>query len=346
MTLSSTPPPAPPPARAPRAGEAGVGRPGGLLVAAFTATIVFGIGQILLPSHEPESPAPAPVSPPPTPPAPAPIQSANDGPVVHPDGGAPTPAADAAAVAEAIRDDAAVARSGRIAADAAVTVAVPARPDHTRIRASEPAEAASPAPTSRKPSEGDADERPADKDLAREAWRHNLPDVSSEGGKSSILIPLKGSIAGASFRVTNRPHAVIVTLPKAASLITMRVYRVGRDGFRLLWINQAEKDADPKDGTSLKLGLSDLGDPLVEIKDDFVRVTVHRQSEAPAPDHAPAPQHTSSSKPSPPHDSSPAPEHGTATKAAPAHDGAAAPERAAPAERAPAPKTPAHPDAS
>jgi hypothetical protein len=135
------------------------------------------------------------------------------------------------------------------------------------------------------------EERQTDKDLAREAWRRNRPDVSADAGKASILIPLKGSIAGASFRVTNRPHAVIVTLPSAASLITMRVYRVRRDGFRLLWIDQAEKDANPKDGTSLKIGLADLGDPIVEIKDDFVRVTVHRPAPgAPSPEGTPAPK--------------------------------------------------------
>ena len=176
---------------------------------------------------------------------------------------------------------------------------------------SDAAEAA--AAPARKAPEGDKEERPADKDLARQAWRSNRPDVSTDGSKSSILIPLKGSIAGAGFRVSNKPHAVIVTLPRAASLITMRVYRVNRDGFRLLWINQAEKDADPKDGSSLKLGLSGLGDPSVEIKDDFVRVTVHRQAVGP---DAPAERATTAG---PAHDGAPAP------KAAAAHDGAPAP---------------------
>ncbi len=157
--------------------------------------------------------------------------------------------------------------------------------------------------------------------MAREAWRHNRPNLSTDGNKASILIPIKGSIAGAGFQVSNKPHAVVVTLPKAASLVTMRVYRVNREGFRLLWINQAEKDANPKDGSSLKLGLSDLGDPLVEIKDDFVRVTVH----LPAPA---APSHDGATPPKPKavRDGSPPPEAAGPLKGSPSHEGASTPK--------------------
>jgi hypothetical protein len=316
MTASSPPPSDRPSARPPRDGQGGVGRPGGLLIAILTATIVFAVGQVLLPSHdEPAAPAPTPA---PLPPPPVPNRIASDAAAGHLDGAVPRPTSDAAAVADAIREDAAVARSGRIAADAAV------RPDRGAAHATEPeAEASAAPPATHQAPEGAADERPADKDLAREAWRHNRPDISSESGKSSILIPLKGSIAGASFRVTNKPHAVIVTLPRAASLITMRVYRVGRDGFRLLWINQAEKDADPKDGTSLKLGLSELGDPLVEIKDDFVRVTVRHPTDA-AP--APEPDHGAKTRPAKSGAGAPAPKGASAPKSAPA---AAAPDPSA-----------------
>jgi hypothetical protein len=61
----------------------------------------------------------------------------------------------------------------------------------------------------------------------------------------------------------------------------MRLYRVEREGFRLIRINQAEKDAQAEDGTELKISLSDLGPPQVEIKDDFVRITVRRPTESP-----------------------------------------------------------------
>ena len=121
-------------------------------------------------------------------------------------------------------------------------------------------------------------EKQSDKDIAREAWRRNLPDVRVDGPRATLLIPLKGSSQGATFHVTNRPRAVVVKLPQAASMITMRLYRVEREGFRLVRINQAEKDAKPEDGTELKISLTDSGGPDVEIKDDYVRVTVRRPS--------------------------------------------------------------------
>jgi hypothetical protein len=106
--------------------------------------------------------------------------------------------------------------------------------------------------------------------------------VSVDGPRASLLIPLKGSSSGATFHVTNKPRAVVVKLPQAASMVTMRLYKIDREGFRLVRINQAEKDANPEDGTELKIGLTDLGPPQVEIKDDFLRVTVRRPS-APLP---------------------------------------------------------------
>ena len=39
-------------------------------------------------------------------------------------------------------------------------------------------------------------EKQSDKDLAREAWRRNLPDVSVDGPRATLLIPLKGSSRG------------------------------------------------------------------------------------------------------------------------------------------------------
>jgi hypothetical protein len=248
--------------RAPRDAQSGAARPVGFLVTALTAVVVFAVGQRLLSHHEvpapPSATAPAPTPPPASPPSTSTIADA-----------AAAAPADGARGADAAPVDGA---RGARDADAAPLDRAPVPIADSGAR---------PAPAARKSTDA---EREPDKDLAREAWRRNLPDVSTDGNKAAILIPIKGSIAGAGFRVTNRPHAVIVTLPKAASLITMRVYRVGRDGFRLLWIDQAEKDADPEDGTSLKLGLADQVDPLVEIKDDFVRVTVRR----PVPGAAPA----------------------------------------------------------
>ncbi|HZL20338.1 MAG TPA: hypothetical protein VFG23_21575, partial [Polyangia bacterium] len=283
MTLPPIRPSHRPSGRAPRSAEAGIGKPGGLLVAAITAALVFALGQRVWPRHQPDVPA-APAFPPTT--APAAVPPPADAAAARSDGApAAAPGADAATTGSAPNGGAAGGDARRTSSDAG-EAAPRSATESTKPAKVAPAPGggaakAEAAPT-RKGPEGDQEERPADKDVARQAWRSNRPDVSTDGNKSSILIPLKGSIAGAGFRVSNKPHAVIVTLPRAASLITMRVYRVNRGGFRLLWINQAEKDPDPKDGSSLKLGLSDLGDPLVEIKDDFVRVTVHRQAVGPS----------------------------------------------------------------
>src|SRR5207248_3075490 len=131
-----------------------------------------------------------------------------------------------------------------------------------------PADEEKPPPPAAAAPATDKTEKQSDKDLAREAWRRNKPDLSVDGPRASLLIPLKGSSEGSSFTVTNNPRAVVVKLPQAASMITMRLYKIEREGFRLVRINQAEKDANPEDGS--------------ELKDDFVRITVRRPS-APLP---------------------------------------------------------------
>src|SRR5205814_8338909 len=145
-----------------------------------------------------------------------------------------------------------------------------------------PADEEKPPPPAAAAPATDKTEKQSDKDLAREAWRRNKPDLSVDGPRASLVIPLKGSSEGSSFTVTSNPRAVVVKLPQAASMITMRLYKIEREGFRLVRINQAEKDAKPEDGSELKISLSDLGPPQVEVKDDFVRITVRRPS-APLP---------------------------------------------------------------
>jgi puromycin-sensitive aminopeptidase len=250
--------------------QAGVGRPGGLLAAALTAAAVFFVGQQLLP--QPQAPV---LPPPPAVPARTPLPAmAGDGAMLAHVDGAPAAGHDAEVV---VRSDAA----GRL--DSRQTADVDA--------ASVPVEKMAGAPADAGPSSGPyaaADknaEKQSDKDLAREAWRKNLPDVSVDGQRATLLIPLKGSSQGATFHVTNRPHAVVVKLPRAASMITMRLYRVEREGFRLVRINQAEKDAKAEDGTELKISLADSGGPDVEIKDDYVRVTVRRPGQPSSAGH-------------------------------------------------------------
>ncbi len=123
-----------------------------------------------------------------------------------------------------------------------------------------------------------ATDKPSDKDIAREAWRRNLPDISTpEENKTSILIPIKGSIEGATYHVSTKPKSVVVNLPKADPLITMRFYKIRREGLSNLWIKQEEGE-----GTTLRLNLNEATAPQVEIKDDYVRITVRKPADLPA----------------------------------------------------------------
>ena len=118
-------------------------------------------------------------------------------------------------------------------------------------------------------------EKPSDKDVAREAWRRNLPDISApEETRASILIPIKGSIEGATYHINTKPKSVIVNLPKAESLITMRFYKIKREGFGNLWIKQEEGE-----GTTLKLMLNEATTPQVEIKDEYIRINVRKPTD-------------------------------------------------------------------
>ena len=90
------------------------------------------------------------------------------------------------------------------------------------------------------------------------------------------MIPIKGSIKGADFKIIDKRRKVIVTLPKAVSMVTLRVYNLKHPSFKKVWIDQDEANAQPADGTKLRFILSQSFDPQVEITDDFVRVTIRR----------------------------------------------------------------------
>ena len=119
-------------------------------------------------------------------------------------------------------------------------------------------------------------QRQADKDLARESWRRNRPDVSVNGAKTAIMVPIRGSIKGAEFKIIDKRRKVIVTLPRAISMVTMRVYNLKHPLFKKVWIDQDEANAKPADGSKLRFILSQTMDPQVEITEDFVRVTIRR----------------------------------------------------------------------
>src|SRR5262249_32971589 len=108
-------------------------------------------------------------------------------------------------------------------------------------------------------------QKQADKDLVREAWRRDPPDISVAGHQTAILVPIKGSIKGADFKIVDKRRTVVVTLPKAVSMITMKVYNLKHPSFRRLWIDQDEANAQPEDGTKLRLTMSQTLDPQVEI---------------------------------------------------------------------------------
>lgn len=244
--------------------DAGIARGPGLAVAGVTAAIVFVIGQQLFPVKPKQPPAP-PAAPTvaETPPA-APLPPA-------------MPAADAAAVVAPPALEAGAAAAKTPDAGAAVAAAPETeKADKTdKAEKSEPAAAdeAAAGADDRKPIDK---QRQADKDLAREAWRRNRPDVSVNGGKTAIMIPIKGSIKGADFKIIDKRRKVIVTLPKAVSMVTLRVYNLKHPSFKKVWIDQDEANAQPADGTKLRFILSQSFDPQVEITDDFVRVTIRR----------------------------------------------------------------------
>ena len=81
------------------------------------------------------------------------------------------------------------------------------------------------------------------------------------GNRSSLLIPIKGSIDGAVYNYIPRHRQVVITLPKATSLNTMMFYRFKREGFHQVWVKQPDKDPRPENGTVLKIGLTEAGEP-------------------------------------------------------------------------------------
>lgn len=240
----------------PRHPSLGAARPAGIVIALATAVATFAIGMIVLPIEKP-APEPAPtavLTPPPAPAAPP-----------------PAPAADAAtADAGASADAKADAKAAPVATDAAGQPAVPAKADDA---AAPDAKTEAPAAKAEAPA---SREKTAEKDVAREAWRKNQPDISVDGGKATMIIPIKGSIDGATYHVTTKPRSVLVTLPKAESMITMPYYPLKRDGFRQLWIKKDEQSG----ATVLRIVLGDVSEPQADIKDDYVRVTVRRPAEA------------------------------------------------------------------
>jgi hypothetical protein len=266
-------------------------RPVGMVVAMFTAAAVFGVGMLVLPPIEP--PAPEPVAPPPPPippPPPAPVPAPTlDGPVAEARPAAPD-AQPTPSTAETKPEPAQEAgqepkqEPSRQAKAEAQPEPKPKADKTPSAPAVAPAKVEAPTPR----------EKQVDKEVARDAWRKNLPDIAAEPGKASMLIPIKGSIEGSTYHVTAKPRSVLITLPKGESMITMPFYNVRHDGFRQLWIKK-----DDETGTVIRVVLGDGIDPQVEIKDEFVRVTVRRLADAGAAAPAPTPAAAAPGSPAP-----------------------------------------------
>jgi hypothetical protein len=236
---------------------AGIGRPGGMLTLAVTAAVVFVAGRQFLAPTRPEivTLTPVPLTEPPPPATPPP----------------PPATTDAAAAVAAAESDA--------SASAASTTAI-------EKPAEEPTSPKADKTTDDKAADDIAQ---ADKDRAREAWRKNKPDLHTANGKTSILIPLKGSSADASHKYLKKTHTLVITLPQAASLNTLHFNKLHRDGFSVLWVDQAEANPRAADGTKLRLVFNQHAVPDIEIRDEFVRVTIARQV-APKPEPVEKPE--------------------------------------------------------
>ena len=236
-----------------RRSDAGIARGPGLAVAAVTAAIVFVIGLEIFPTRRP----------PPAPPPAPPIVQTPPPPVVDTGTVATPPAAEAGAIAAKEPD------AGTAEPEKKEETAEKKKPESEKATAEEKA----PPSDERKPIDK---QRQADRELAREAWRRNRPDISVNGNKTAILVPIRGSIKGADFKIIDKRRKVIVTLPKAVSMVTLHVYNLKHPSFKKVWIDQDEANAQPRDGSKLRFILSQSFDPQVEITDDFVRVTIRR----------------------------------------------------------------------
>jgi hypothetical protein len=124
-----------------------------------------------------------------------------------------------------------------------------------------------------------ADCTQSDKDIAREAWRHNWPTVCpvADSKKAFLIIPVKGSIDNAASELKRKPiREARVTLPSGESPLSLKQYKLRRLGFRDL------KIGPPDDGSGTRFRvrfMNGAGDPAFEIKDGYAKITVLTPSE-------------------------------------------------------------------
>jgi hypothetical protein len=122
----------------------------------------------------------------------------------------------------------------------------------------------------------------SDKDIAREAGRHNWPTVcpvadskgeaKGEVKKAFLIIPIKGSVENAASELKRKPvREARVTLPAAESQLSLKQYKLRRLGFKDLKIGPPDEGS----GTRIRVRLMNgAGDPAFEIKDGYAKITV------------------------------------------------------------------------
>lgn len=113
-----------------------------------------------------------------------------------------------------------------------------------------------------------------DRDIAREAWRHNWPTICPipDSRKAFIIIPVKGSIENAVAELKRKPvREARVTVSSGESLLTLKVYKLRRLGFKDLKIGPG----DDGTGTRFRVRLMNgAGDPVFDVKDGYAKITV------------------------------------------------------------------------
>jgi hypothetical protein len=270
----------------------GVSRFVGVGLSLIIGLVTFTIGVSLFPVEPPRSPAPpprapiapapvAPSTPPPRPPAgdaggdaghPADGDAGGAGGSTEPESGSASADASAAlpAAAPASRKSKASRDKEKETADASApedaTSGAEGEPGATTASADD-ADGGTPVPPP-------ADCTLPDKDIAREAWRHNWPTICPipDSGKAFIIFPVKGSIENAVAELKRKPvREARVTLPTAESLLTLKLYKLRRLGFRDLKIGPG----DDGTGTRFRVRLMNgAGDPVFDIKDTYAKIVV------------------------------------------------------------------------
>ena len=294
----------------------GVSRFVGVGLSLVTGFVVFTVGVSLFPVEPPHPPEPmrrppiVQVAIPASPPEPAPSPAGAGGaPATTGDGAAPT--APAAAVPDG---GGRPAQTGRPAGDKRDRA-------ETKPAAAAPAKVSAPSARAEDASTGDAESAPAapdagtdgsanggasgsasaddaegggpsapvadctqsDKDIAREAGRHNWPtvcpvaDSKGDAKKAFLIIPVKGSIDKAASELKRKPiREARVTLPSGESQLSQKQYKLRRLGFRDLKIGPLDEGS----GTRFRVRfMNGAGDPAFEIKDGYAKITVLTPSE-------------------------------------------------------------------